>query len=229
MSASLTPELTVQRRIAAIAASRASRQPVSVVLRVLEITVALIALGVTSPIMLATAIVIRLGTPGRALFFQKRVGIDGKLFDFVKFRTLYADAKVRFPDLYRYQYTERQLRELKFKVPNDPRVTPQGQWLRKSTVDEFPNFWNVLTGEMALVGPRPEIPEMLPYYDDEMLLKFTVRPGITGIAQISGRGRLGFYETVALDVEYVKNRSLLLDLKIMATTVRKILLRDGAF
>jgi hypothetical protein len=101
--------------------------------------------------------------------------------------------------------------------------------VKQSTIDEFPNFWNVLIGDMALVGPRPEIPEMLEYYGDEMLLKFTVRPGITGIAQISGRGRLGFYETVAMDVEYVKRRSFWFDLKIMAITFRKILMRDGAF
>jgi lipopolysaccharide/colanic/teichoic acid biosynthesis glycosyltransferase len=82
---------------------------------------------------------------------------------------------------------------------------------------------------MALVGPRPEIPEMLPYYKGEMLRKFSVRPGVTGLAQISGRGRLGFHETVELDVEYVKNRSLLLDLKIIALTVYKMVTRDGAF
>jgi lipopolysaccharide/colanic/teichoic acid biosynthesis glycosyltransferase len=108
-------------------------------------------------------------------------------------------------------------------------VTPQGHWLRKSTLDELPNFWNVLTGRMALVGPRPEIPEMLPYYGGDMLLKFTVRPGITGLAQISGRGRLGFHETVALDVEYVRRRSLTLDLKIILLTIQKIVTRDGAF
>jgi lipopolysaccharide/colanic/teichoic acid biosynthesis glycosyltransferase len=101
--------------------------------------------------------------------------------------------------------------------------------MRKSTLDELPNFWNVLTGDMALVGPRPEIPEMLPYYSDEMQLKFTVRPGITGMAQVAGRGRLGFHETVELDVQYVKNRSMLLDLKILLTTVVKIITRDGAF
>ena len=112
---------------------------------------------------------------------------------------------------------------------NDPRVTPQGEWLRKSTLDELPNFWNVLRGDMALVGPRPEIPEMLPYYEGEMQLKFRVRPGITGLAQISGRGRLGFYETVKYDVEYVKNRSFRLDLKILLITIYKIVARDGAF
>ena len=114
-------------------------------------------------------------------------------------------------------------------LAEDPRVTKEGDWMRRTTLDELPNFWNVLTGEMALVGPRPEIPEMLPYYRGEMLLKFSVRPGITGLAQISGRGRLSFRETVALDVKYVKQRSFWMDAKILLLTVYKIVVRDGAF
>src|SRR5262249_48951335 len=148
---------------------------------------------------------------------------------FVKFRTLYADARVRFKELYAYQYTQEQLETLRFKVERDPRITPQGEWLRRTTLDELPNFWNVLKGDMALVGPRPEIPEMLKYYTPEMAVKFAVRPGITGLAQISGRGRLGFYETVRLDVEYVRTRSFRTDLRILFLTVQKILVRDGAF
>ncbi len=111
----------------------------------------------------------------------------------------------------------------------DPRVTPAGRWLRKSTLDELPNFWNVITGEMALVGPRPEIPEMLRYYNDEALKKFTVRPGITGLAQSSGRGNLLFLEGIELDIQYVENRSLALDLKIIWKTVSGILRQEGAF
>ena len=179
--------------------------------------------------MLVLAIIIRRGTPGRALFFQPRVGVNGKVFHFVKFRTLYADAKQRFPDLYAYRYSKEDLQELKFKIVNDPRVTPQGKWMRTTTLDELPNFWNVLCGHMALVGPRPEIPEMLPYYKGTMLRKFSVRPGVTGLAQISGRGRLGFYETVDLDVEYVMTRSLWLDIKIVGLTLYKMVTRDGAF
>lgn len=198
-------------------------------LRLFEIVVASIALVITLPIMLITAIVIKLGTPGPALFRQERIGANLKPFRFVKFRTLYADARQRFPELYAYQYNDDELRALKFKVEDDPRVTPQGKWLRRSTLDELPNFWNVLTGELALVGPRPEIPEMLPYYQGEMLLKFAVRPGITGLAQISGRGRLGFHETVEYDVEYVRQRSFAMDLKIMLRTVYLIVLHDGAF
>ncbi|HVN83151.1 MAG TPA: sugar transferase [Terriglobia bacterium] len=197
--------------------------------RFVESLVALTVLILTAPILLVIAIVIKIGTPGPALFFQKRVGLNGRRFTFVKFRTLYADAKQRFPELYAYRYTEEELGSLYFKVENDPRVTPQGSWLRKSTLDELPNFWNVLKGDMALVGPRPEIPEMLPYYKNEMLSKFSVRPGITGLAQISGRGRLSYFDTVALDLEYVRTRSFAVDMKIILKTIYKIMVRDGAF
>jgi lipopolysaccharide/colanic/teichoic acid biosynthesis glycosyltransferase len=202
---------------------------VPLLVRIVEILVSLTVLIVTAPIQLAIAIIIKRGTPGPALFFQKRVGRDGRIFTFVKFRTLYADAKRRFPKLYAYKYTEEQLTSLRFKVENDPRVSPQGIWLRKSTLDELPNFWNVLKGDMALVGPRPEIPEMLPYYKNEMLLKFSVRPGITGLAQISGRGRLSYFDTVALDLEYVRTRSFLMDVKIIFKTIYKVVVREGAF
>ena len=197
--------------------------------RMFEIVVASVALLLTLPLMGFTAVVIKRGTPGRALFRQQRIGANGKLFHFIKFRTLYADARQRFPELYAYRYSDEQLKSLKFKIENDPRVTPQGKWLRRTTLDELPNFWNVLTGDMALVGPRPEIPEMLPYYRGKMLTKFSVRPGITGLAQISGRGRLGFYETVDFDVEYVRRRSLTLDIKIILRTLWLILCHDGAF
>ncbi|WP_321471621.1 sugar transferase [uncultured Paludibaculum sp.] len=197
--------------------------------RLVEILVAGVVLLITSPIIAMMALIIKLGTPGRVLFFQDRMGLKGRTFKFVKFRTLYADARQRFPDLYAYQYTDEELRALKFKVTNDPRVTPQGRWMRKTTLDELPNFWNVLTGDMALVGPRPEIPEMLKYYDGHMLEKFSVRPGITGLAQISGRGALGFHETVELDVAYVRNRTLALDLKIILLTLVKMVTQEGAF
>ena len=197
--------------------------------RVVESVIAIVALLIALPVMAVIGVIVRAGTRGPALFWQVRVGKHQKLFKFVKYRTLFADARERFPEMYRYKYTIEQLRNLKFKVVRDPRVTPQGEWLRKSTLDELPNFWNVLRGDMALVGPRPEIPEMLPYYEGEMQLKFKVRPGITGLAQISGRGRLGFYETVKYDVEYVKNRSIRLDMKIIFLTICKIVTRDGAF
>jgi lipopolysaccharide/colanic/teichoic acid biosynthesis glycosyltransferase len=197
--------------------------------RFLEALVSALVLLAGAPILLLLAILVRAGTPGNALFVQERVGLNRKTFRFVKFRTLFVNARERFPELYAYRYSDEELRSLCFKIADDPRITPQGRWMRTTTLDELPNLWNVVRGDMALVGPRPEIPEMLPYYTGDMLLKFSVRPGVTGLAQISGRGRLGFYETVALDVEYVRNRSISLDVKIIALTLYKIVTRDGAF
>jgi lipopolysaccharide/colanic/teichoic acid biosynthesis glycosyltransferase len=202
---------------------------VSAAWRVFECAVAASGLLLTWPVMLVVALVVRRDSPGPALFRQWRVGRGGQLFRFTKFRTFHVDARERFPDLYAYQYTPEQIDRLCFKIPGDPRITRAGEWLRRSTLDELPNLWHVLTGEMALVGPRPEIPEMLPYYRDEHLLKFAVRPGITGLAQISGRGRLRFLETAELDAEYVRSRSLWLDLRILARTFCLILRQDGAF
>ena len=197
--------------------------------RAVEVVVASVVLALTAPIMLVVGWIIRRGTPGPAVFRQTRVGRDGRPFTFYKFRTLYHDARERFPELYLYEYSQEELRTLKFKIVDDPRVTPEGKWLRKSTLDELPNFWNVLKGDMALVGPRPDIPEMLRYYKGDMIRKFDVRPGVTGLAQVSGRGRLSFYDTVKCDVEYVENRSFRYDMKIIWLTIRKILARDGAF
>jgi lipopolysaccharide/colanic/teichoic acid biosynthesis glycosyltransferase len=206
-------------------------KPISVPvwLRCIEIAVSIGVLILTSPIMLVQALIIRFGTPGPVLFFQTRLGANFKPFKFVKFRTFYHDAKERYPELYAYKYTDEELETYKIKGENDPRITPQGRWLRRLSIDELPNFWNVLKGDMALVGPRPEIPELLPYYRGEMLEKFMVRQGITGLAQISGRGRLTFYETAKYDVEYARTRSHLLDLKILWTTARLILRDRGAF
>jgi len=197
--------------------------------RCVEKLFALIALIIGLPLMLVEALIIRLGSSGPVLFVQNRMTTNMKVFRFVKFRTLYADAKQRFPEYYAYQYTPEQLLQLKYKTEDDPRVTPCGRWFRRASIDELPNFWHVLTGDMALVGPRPEIPEMLPYYNSEMRKKFTVRPGITGLAQISGRSRLTFYETVKFDVEYVDRKSIMLDLKIILRTVKVVFTNSGGF
>jgi len=209
--------------------SRHRSEKVPITTRSMEILVSLAVLFFAMPIYLGVAIIIKLGTPGPTVFRQRRLGLGAEPFTFIKFRTLYVDAKERFPELYAYQYSDSELSKLHFKVNNDPRVTPQGRWLRKSTLDEIPNFWCVFTGQMALVGPRPEIPEMLPYYHGEMLKKFSVRPGITGLAQISGRGNLSFYETVDYDLEYVNNKSVRLDIKILFKTVLKLFGSEGAF
>ncbi|MEP6021388.1 MAG: sugar transferase [Paracoccaceae bacterium] len=195
--------------------------------RLVEIPVALCGLVVAMPIMVAVALWIRLGSPGPVLFFQDRVGKGGKTFKFVKFRTMYVDAKDRFPELYSYTYAPGE--DFKFKITDDPRVTPQGDILRKLTLDELPNFWNVLTGDMALIGPRPEVPGMLKNYSPEALRKFSIRPGVTGLAQIRGRGDLTFADTVKFDLEYVDTYSAWLDVRIFFATINAVVLRRGAF
>ncbi|MEZ5567205.1 MAG: sugar transferase [Halioglobus sp.] len=217
--------------------------------RALDIVVSLLALTVTLPIMLLIAIIIRLDSPGPALFRQTRMTRDrrngglslsiegperrrvfyaGRPFTFLKFRTMYVDARERFPELYAYRYTDEEIQTIKFKVSDDPRVTRVGRWLRKSSLDELPNFWNVLTGDMTLCGPRPEIPEMSPYYTPEQLRKFQVTAGLTGPAQVGGRGELTFQETADIDAQYVKARSLRGDLKILWQTVVAVVKRRGA-
>lgn len=202
---------------------------VSFIQRLLEIIIASAALLFFVPLLVAVALIIRKDSKGPVIFRQRRVAQGGRPFLFTKFRTLYADARERFPELYSYRYSVNEVDSLCFKLQNDPRVTPAGRWLRKSTLDELPNFWNVITGEMALVGPRPEIPEMLRYYNDEALRKFTVRPGITGLAQSSGRGNLRFLEGIEYDLEYVEKRSFTLDVQILWKTLSGIIRQEGAF
>jgi lipopolysaccharide/colanic/teichoic acid biosynthesis glycosyltransferase len=198
------------------------------VTRVTEITVGAGALVFTSPIMLLIAIMIRRDSPGPILFRQTRVTKGGKLFTFYKFRTLYADARERWPEMYSYEFTREDIEKYHVKRETDPRVTNVGRWLRKTTLDELPNFWNLVRGDVALVGPRPEIPEMFPYYNGDQLLKFAVRPGITGLAQTNGRGNLSFLATSDWDVQYVRTRSTWLDIKILLRTLW-LLRGDGAF
>lgn len=197
--------------------------------RLFERVVAAVALTVFAPIMLVIAVIVRAGSPGPALFLQPRLGAGARPFRFPKFRTMYVDARERFPELYRYRYDDEELDRLYFKRENDPRLTPQGRWLRRTTLDELPNFFAVLTGKMALVGPRPEIPEMLKYYEGDMLKKFAVPPGITGLAQTCGRGHLSFYDTVKYDVEYVEQRSVWLNLKVLVRTLKVVINAHGAF
>jgi lipopolysaccharide/colanic/teichoic acid biosynthesis glycosyltransferase len=228
--------------------------------RPVEFMAGLLALLFSLPAMLAVAVIIKIDSPGPVLFFQRRAArsilmtgeeilrsnkfkvVGGnisptkkywvpKTFRFVKFRTMYADARQRFPELYNYAYTQEEISRIKFKEleGHDPRVTMAGKWLREVTLDELPNFWNVLTGEMKLVGPRPEIPEMFQNYRPEQMKKFTVAPGVTGLAQIRGRGRLTFQDTIAYDIEYVDRKSVLFDLRIILSTFWKVLTKHGAF
>jgi lipopolysaccharide/colanic/teichoic acid biosynthesis glycosyltransferase len=141
---------------------------------------------------------------------------------------MYSDAATRFPELYAYRYDESELHALFFHLENDPRITRVGRFLRKTSIDELPNLWNVLRGDISLVGPRPEIPQMLLYYGDAASEVLSVQPGVTSLAKVSGRDQLSFAQTLELDLEYVRRRSFLLDLEILARTVVTVLKREGA-
>jgi lipopolysaccharide/colanic/teichoic acid biosynthesis glycosyltransferase len=226
--------------------------------RVFEIVITLVALLVSLPIMLIEGLLIRMDSPGPALFRQPRTaqslivkgrelrnfpevrvseeGFDEdalyyvpRMFSFIKFRTMFNDARERFPELYDYSFKNEAFRESYTKRQGDPRVTRIGRILRRLTIDELPNLWCVLIGEMRLVGPRPELPGTLPSYAPEEMYKFSVKPGITGLAQINGRGLLSRGETVAWDLEYVRSRSVWLDIKIIFKTLWLVVMRHGAF
>lgn len=195
--------------------------------RGIDIVGATVGLILTSPIMAAAAIAVRLESPGPAIFRQVRVGQHGVPFTLYKFRGMYVDARERFPELYAYKYSPEELPTLVFHPKDDPRVTRVGRFLRRTSIDELPNLWNVLKGEMSLVGPRPEIPEMIPYYGDAAETILSIKPGVTSPAKVSGRDELTFTETLELDLEYVKNRSLWVDLRVLWQTVIAVLRQDG--
>lgn len=197
--------------------------------RVFSVVVALIVLLVTLPIILMLIVAIRVDSPGPAVFRQQRLGQGARPFRFYKFRTMHADARQRFPELYAYQFDTETLGSLRFKMQEDPRLTRVGTWLRRTSLDELPNLLNVLKGDMNLVGPRPEIPEMRHYYAAHQLAKWSVPPGVTGLAQVYGRAFLLFQDTVTYDLKYVEERSFLLDLKVLWLTVWRVLRGVGAF
>jgi lipopolysaccharide/colanic/teichoic acid biosynthesis glycosyltransferase len=184
---------------------------------------AAIGLLLVSPVLLAIAIAIRLDSPGPAFFSQTRIGRNGRPFRFWKFRGMLVDAKARFPELYEYQYGAEEVQQLRFHPPVDPRVTRVGRFIRRTSLDELPNLVNVVLGDMSLVGPRPEIPELIPYYGASARLVLSVKPGITSLAKLLGRDHLTFQETLELDLRYVRERSLRLDIGVLIGTVWLVL------
>lgn len=194
---------------------------VRLVRRTVDIVVAFTVIVLTLPVVVAAIVAVRIDSTGAALFRQERVGRGGRRFRMVKLRGMYLDARQRFPEHYAYENA----RAVRFHSDRDPRVTRVGRFIRKTSIDELPNFWNVLKGDMSVVGPRPEIPELMPFYGDDAATVLAVRPGVTSLAKVQGRDNLSFDETLALELHYLQTRSLRLDLKIMASTVPKVLLR----
>ncbi|HEY3743051.1 MAG TPA: sugar transferase [Bryobacteraceae bacterium] len=169
-----------------------------------------------SPLIAAAALAIVLTDPGPVIFRQGRLGCNGKPFSVLKFRSM----RVNAPDI-------RNADGSAFSGEDDPRVTPVGRFIRRTSLDELPQLFNVLKGEMSLVGPRPDQVDQMRYYDEIEKRKLLVKPGITGLAQISGRNDIPWKVRKALDVRYVDERSLLLDCEILLKTIPYVLLRKG--
>jgi len=193
--------------------------------RTLDLIGALIALVVSAPLTLIAALAIKLESRGPIFYRSTRVGRGGKPFTFFKLRSM-----VNGADQHRHHLSH--LNECDgpvFKISNDPRVTGVGRFLRTTSLDELPQFWNVLRGDMSLVGPRPPLPEEVSHYLPWQMRRLDVRPGITCLWQISGRSRIGFEEWMRLDLEYIKRQSFPMDLRILLRTIPAVLSREGAY
>ncbi|MEJ3742121.1 sugar transferase [Actinomycetes bacterium KLBMP 9797] len=186
---------------------------------------AALLLVLMAPLLLVLAVCIRADSPGPVFFRQVRVGRDGQEFLMYKFRSMYLDAEARLAEIQHLNEHDGVL----FKVRNDPRVTPVGRWLRRFSLDEVPQLCNVLRGQMSLVGPRPPLPEEVAAYPDDARRRLAVKPGMTGLWQVSGRSDLPWEEAVRLDLRYVENWSLSLDLVILARTVTAVTRSSGAY
>jgi exopolysaccharide biosynthesis polyprenyl glycosylphosphotransferase len=191
--------------------------------RTIDIVVAAAALVVLSPFLLMAAVVIRIRDGSPVLFRQQRVGLHGRPFQVVKFRSMIPDAEERLGEL----EDSNEIRGPAFKMTEDPRVSRTGRWLRKTSVDELPQLWNVLRGEMSIVGPRPPLPREVDDYDVWHRRRLSMKPGITGLWQVAARRDPDFDRWVRMDLEYIDNWSLWLDLKIVARTIPAILAQEG--
>lgn len=178
--------------------------------RPMDIALSLIALIVLSPVILIVAILVRLKLGSPVIFKQKRPGLHEKIFTMYKFRTM-TDERDENGEL----------------LPDSMRLTKFGKFLRSTSLDELPELWNILKGDMSIVGPRPLLVEYLPLYNEQQRRRHEVRPGLTGLAQVSGRNSISWEERFALDVEYVDNVRFFNDCRILFVTIKKVLMREG--
>ncbi|MGQ9517003.1 MAG: sugar transferase, partial [Anaerolineae bacterium] len=197
----------------------------SVLKRVLDIVISAVLLVLTAPLMAGIALMVRLDSPGPVLFRQPRVGQDGRIFTMYKFRTMVPDAEARLQELMRARGWEKP----PLKIPDDPRVTRAGRLLRRLSLDELPQLWNVLRGDMSMVGPRPEEPRIVQTYNAWQRKRLLVKPGLTGPMQVNGRADLPMDDRVRLEIDYIQHYSLWEDLKIMAKTLPAIFSGKGSY
>lgn len=178
--------------------------------RVLDIICALLGIIVLSPVLIIVAFLVRTKIGSPVIFQQKRPGMNGKIFTLKKFRTM-TDQKDADGNL----------------LPDDKRLTSFGKALRATSLDELPELWNILVGEMSVVGPRPLLVQYLPLYNERQMRRHEVRPGLTGFAQVNGRNTVDWPERLEMDVQYIENISLLLDIKIIFMTIYKVFAKEG--
>ncbi len=191
--------------------------------RIFDIVFSAVALIVLSPLLLAAAIAIRASSPGPIVFRQARCGLNGRRFTLYKFRSMVENAHEMRADLAHLSE-----REIAFKMARDPRVTPVGRWLRKFSIDEFPQFFNVVKGDMSIVGPRPPLPEEVDQYERWQRRRLRMRPGLTCLWAVAGRDRIDFNAWMRMDISYIENWSLQLDWSIILKTIPQVLAGRGA-
>jgi lipopolysaccharide/colanic/teichoic acid biosynthesis glycosyltransferase len=201
--------------------------------RALDVIVASLLIVLLLPLLLAISLAIRLETPGNPVFRQRRVGRGRRTFTLNKFRSMYRDAghdthRTFVLRLITANGSDEASTKPFFKMSADRRITVVGRFLRKSSLDELPQLWNVLIGDMSLVGPRPPIEYEVEHYPAHWFARFAVKPGMTGLWQVSGRSELTLEEMIRLDVEYARNRSLWLNVKILFRTIPAVLFARGA-
>lgn len=194
--------------------------------RLFDISFSLIACIILSPLFVIVALLIKLdGSNGPVFFHQTRVGINGNFFKMYKFRSMYPDAEERLEDI-------KHLNEISghmFKIKNDPRVTKIGKFIREYSIDELPQLVNVLKGDMSLIGPRPPLINEYEEYTNYDKQRLSIRPGITGLWQVSGRNSLSFKEMVSLDLQYIRDVSLRKDISIFFKTIVVVLKKENAY
>ena len=196
-----------------------------IVKRAIDIIGGLVGTIVSLPIILITAIPLLIESPGPLIFKQQRIGKNGRIFNIYKIRSMYVDAEERKKAL----MEQNKMDGFMFKMDNDPRITKVGKFIRKTSIDELPQFWNVLKGDMSLVGTRPPTIDEFEQYESHHKRRLSLNPGITGLWQVSGRSDIqDFEEVVKLDCEYIDNWSLWLDIKILFKTVGVVLTHKGA-
>jgi exopolysaccharide biosynthesis polyprenyl glycosylphosphotransferase len=193
--------------------------------RLFDIVTSAVLLMVLAPLFAIIAIAVRTDSPGPILFKQRRVGLNGRIFSLYKFRSMQLDAEAQLSALRK----ENEMQGPAFKLRNDPRVTPVGRFIRRHSLDELPQLWNVFRGDMSLVGPRPPMPDEVQLYDRKERRRLSMRPGLTCTWQVSGRNDIADFESwVQLDLEYIDNWSLGLDFSLLVRTVPAVVFGSGA-